>query len=88
MVLAEATAGRLRLTLTDTVTQTVWRNDEEDPKGRLTVLVNSVVGVFSIEAIRPQFIKRRFHVVDFKETTLLSWNTTILRESDLYTIPA
>lgn len=72
--------------LTETITQSVRCNDKKHPKGCLSVFVNSVSGVFTFEAIGPQFIKGSFYVLDFNETALLNWITTILRETYLYTI--
>ena len=78
----------LRLTLAETITQSIRGNDKKDSEGCLSVFVSSVARVFSIEAIRPQFVKCCFQVIDFKETALLRRVTTVLGEPDLYLISA
>lgn len=50
------------------------------------MLIDSVARDFLIETIGPQFGKCRFHVINFEETTLLSWVTAILCQPDLNVI--
>jgi hypothetical protein len=74
----------LRLTLTHTITQPVRRSDEEYSERCLSVFIDSVARVFSIETIRLQFRTRRFYVIDCKKATLLRRVTTPRVQSEYH----
>ena len=48
--------------------------------------VNPEIGFFLRKAIRPEFAKSRFYIVDLKETSILCWIASVLGESDLNSI--
>src|SRR5262249_40782616 len=76
----------LLLPLTQTVTEPIGCYNEKYLVGGLPMPVNPEIGFFLRKAIRPEFAKSRFYIVDLKETSILCWIASVLGESDLNSI--
>ncbi|OLE82654.1 MAG: hypothetical protein AUF76_08615 [Acidobacteria bacterium 13_1_20CM_2_65_9] len=76
------------LSLAEAIAEAVWRHDEEDAVGSITVFVHAKACVILVETVRLQFGEGGFHIIDFEEAAFLSRVAAIFGETDADIIAA
>src|SRR5262245_18596894 len=71
------------LPFTKAVAKPVWRYDEEDFVGSVTVAVNTETSLLFFQAVRLQFREGRFDTINLKEASFLTRVTSIFSQADL-----